>query len=71
MLAAGVATSLSDKITLDLAWRYVNWGVVETGNATGQVVWKNGSREPLELDLAETWVMLRGQGFRASLRYAF
>lgn len=71
MLTAGVATSLSDKITLDLAWRYVDWGIVETGRATGQVVWKDGSREPLELDLAETWAMLRRHGFRASLRYAF
>lgn len=71
MLTAGVATSLSDKITLDLAWRYVDWGIVETGRATGQVIWKDGSREPLELDLAETWAMLRRHGFRASLRYAF
>ena len=71
MLAAGVAVVLSDRITLDLAWRYVDWGVVETGRATGQVIWKDGRREPLELDLAETWAMLRGQGFRASLRYAF
>ena len=71
MLAAGVATSLSDKITLDLAWRYVDWGIVETGRATGQVIWKDGSREPLELDLAETWAMLRGQGLTASLRYVF
>ena len=71
MLAAGVATSLSDKITLDLAWRYVDRGVVETGKATGQVVWKDGSREPLELDLAETWAMLKGQGFTATLRYGF
>lgn len=71
MFAAGVATSLSDRITLDLAWRYVNWGIVETGRATGRVIWKDGSREPLELDLAETWAMLRGQGFRMSLRYRF
>ena len=71
MLTAGVATSLSDKITLDLAWRYVDWGIVETGRANGQVIWKDGGREPLELDLAETWAMLRRHGFRASLRYAF
>lgn len=71
MLATGVATAFSDRITLDLAWRYVDWGIVETGKATGQVVWKDGSREPLELDLAETWAMLKGQGFTASLRYAF
>jgi len=71
MLAAGVATSLSDKFTLDLAWRYVDWGIVETGRASGQVIWKDGSREPLELDLAETWAMHRGQGFRVSMRYGF
>ncbi|MCY3556701.1 MAG: outer membrane beta-barrel protein [Gemmatimonadetes bacterium] len=71
MLAAGVATSLSDRITLDLAWRYVDWGIVETGSATGEVIWKDGSREPLELDLAETWAMLRGRGLRVSLRYGF
>ncbi len=71
MLTAGVATSLSDNITLDLAWRYVDWGIAETGRATGQVVWKDGRRDPLEIDLAETRAMLRGQGFRASLRYAF
>ncbi len=71
MLTAGVATSLSDKITLDLAWRYVDRGIVETGRDTGQVVWKDGRREPLEIDLAETRAMLKGQGFRASLRYAF
>lgn len=71
MLATGVAASLSDRITLDLAWRYVDWGIVETERANGEVVWKDGSREPLELDLAETWAMLRGQGLTASLRYGF
>ena len=71
MLTAGVAMSLSDKITLDLAWRYVDWGIAETGRATGQIVWKDGRREPLEIDLAETRAMLKGQGFGASVRYAF
>ena len=71
MLAAGVAASISDGITLDLAWRYVNWGIVETGRATGHVIWKDGSREPLDLDLAETWAMHRGQGLGVSLRYGF
>ncbi len=71
MLTAGVATSLWDAVSLDLAWRYVDWGIVETEHATGQVVWKDGRRDPLEIDLAETRAMLKGQGFRASLRYAF
>ena len=71
MLLAGVATALSDNITLDLAWHYVDWGIVKTGKAAGQVVWKDGRLEPLEIDLAETRAMLRGQDFRVSLRYAF
>ncbi len=71
MLTAGVATSLWDGITLDLAWRYVDRGIAETGRATGQVVWKDGSREPVEIGLAETRAPLKGQGFRVSLRYAF
>ena len=71
MLTAGVATSLSDNITLDLAWRYVDWGIAKTGRATGKIVWKDGRREPLEIDLAETRAILKGQGFRASVRYAF
>lgn len=71
MLTAGLATSLTNKITLDLAWRYVDFGIVETGEAAGQVIWKDGSRKPLEIDFAETWAILRGQGFRVSLRYGF
>lgn len=71
MLTAGLATSLTDKITLDLAWRYVDWGIVETGRATGQVVWNDGRREPLEINLAETRAMRQEQGFWTSLRYAF
>ena len=37
----------------------------------GRVVWRDGSREPLPLDLAPTKARLKGHGVRLSLRYAF
>ena len=71
MLTAGVAASLSERVTLDLAWRYTDLGEVWTGRGAGRVVWRDGSREPLPLDLAPTQARLAGHGVRASLRYGF
>ena len=71
MLTAGVATSLSDDTTLELAWRYTDLGPVETGQGKGRVVWRDGSREPLPLKLAPTRAKLRSHGLRLSLRYGF
>ena len=71
MLTAGVATSLDDDTTLELAWRYTDLGLVETGEGRGRVVWRDGSREPLPLDLAPTRSRLRSHGLRLSLRYGF
>ena len=71
MLTAGVATSLGDDLTLELAWRYTDLGLVETGEGRGRVVWRDGSREPLPLDLAPTRAKLRSHGLRLSLRYGF
>ena len=71
MLTAGVATALSERTTLDLAWRYTDLDAVHTGRGEGRVVWRDGSREPLVLDLAATRARLRSHGFRLSLRYAF
>ena len=71
ILMTGVATSLSEAVTLDLAWRYTDLGDVETGRAKGQVVWRDGSREPLALDLAATRAKLTSHGLQLSLRYAF
>ena len=42
MLTAGVATSLDDDTTLELAWRYADLGPVETGEGRGRVVWRDG-----------------------------
>ena len=71
MLTAGIATSLDDDTTLELAWRYTDLGLVETGEGRGRVVWRDGSREPLPLDLAPTRSRLRSHGLRLSLRYGF
>ena len=71
MLTGGVGVSLTEAVTVDLAYRYTNSGAAETGRATGRIVWHDGSRGPLELSLAETKAKLSGQGFWVSLRYGF
>ena len=69
MLTAGLAAMLQERTTLDLAWRYADLGEVWTGRGAGQVVWRDGSREPLHLDLAATQARLKCHGLRLSLRY--
>ncbi|MCY4451404.1 MAG: outer membrane beta-barrel protein [Immundisolibacterales bacterium] len=71
MLVAGLAVSAGERTTLELAWRYADFGTVETGRGTGRVVWRDASREPLPLDLAETRASLASHGLHLSLRYAF
>ncbi len=70
MVTAGVAMEVGERTTLDLGWRYTDLGEVRTGQGAGQVVWRDGSRDPLPLDLAPTRARLAGHGFRISLRYA-
>ena len=67
----GVAVALGERATLDLAWRYTDLGEVRTGRSAGRVVWRDGSRGPLPLDLAETRARLGSHGLRLSLRYGF
>ena len=71
MATAGVAVALDERVVLDLAWRYSDLGEIRTPRGAGRVVWRDGSREPLPLDLAPTKARLRGHGVRLSLRYAF
>ena len=71
MATAGVAVALDERVSLDLAWRYTDLGEVRTPRGPGRVVWRDGSREPLPLDLAPTKARLKGHGIRLSLRYAF
>ena len=69
-LTAGLGMSWGERATLDLAWRYTDSGVIETGEGQGRVEWLDGSRNPLVLDLAPTRAPLRSHGLRLSLRYA-
>ena len=71
MPAAGVATALGPRVTLDIAWRYTHLGAVDTGRGAGRIVWRDGGREPLEIALAETTADLAGHGLVVSMRYAF
>ena len=71
MVTAGVATALGADLTLDVAWRYMDVGAVHTGQGAGRVVWRDGSRAPLPLDLAPTRATQASHGLRLSLRYAF
>lgn len=71
MMTAGFTASIGSAMALDLLWRYTDLGFAETGRATGRVVWRDGSRDDLELDLAETHARLSGHGLHLSLRYAF
>ena len=71
MVTAGVAAALRARTTLELAWRYTDLGEVRTGRGDGRVLWRDGSREPLALDLDATRARLKGHGLRLSLRFAF
>ncbi len=71
MMTAGVAMFSGRAVTLDLAWRYADFGAVETGQARGRVVWRDGSRDPLEIDLDKTRANLSSHELRISVRYAF
>ena len=71
MVTAGVATRLGERTILDLAWRYTDSGTVETGRSRARVVWRDGSRDPLEFDVAGTQANLSSHGLSLSVRYAF
>ena len=68
-LTAGLGMSWGARATLDLAWRYTDAGVIETGAGPGRVEWLDGSRDPVGLDLAPTQAPLRSHGLHLSLRY--
>ena len=71
MTTAGVTMFSGRTVTLDLAWRYTDFGAVETGKARGRIVWRDGSRDPLEIDLDKTRADLSSHELRVSIRYAF
>ena len=69
MVTAGASVPLGECFILDIAWRYTESGAVETGRGRGRIVWRDGSHEPVELDLAETRADLSTRGLRASVRW--
>ncbi|MCY3766847.1 MAG: outer membrane beta-barrel protein [Gemmatimonadetes bacterium] len=69
MLTTGAAARVWERVYVDVGWRYLDAGAVETGRGKGRIVWRDGSRQPLELDLAETRANLSSHGLRVSLRY--
>ena len=69
MVTAGVSVGMGPCFVLDLAWRYTASRPVETARGKGRIVWRDGSHEPVELDLAETRADLSTHGLRASIRW--
>lgn len=70
MVTAGVTVPLQGAVKLDLAYRYADYGAIETGQGPGQVVWRNRSRDPLPLHLAPTRGKLKGHALTVSIRFA-
>lgn len=48
MLSAGVAVWLGGRLTVDAAWRYLDYGTVETASGTGRVVCRVAGSESCE-----------------------
>ena len=71
MLTAGVAASVWNNVILDVSWRYMDFGRAGTDRGAGRVVWRDGSREPIPLDLGETRADLTSHGLWVSVRYPF
>jgi opacity protein-like surface antigen len=66
MAAVGTGITLTERIMLDISWRYTDLGRVETD--AGRMVLNN---IPAGLDVAGTWAPLRTQGVFAGIRYLF
>ena len=72
MLTAGVAVPVGEVATLDLAWRYTDFGTVETGRGTGRTVCRiEGCGLASEYAVPETLADLASHGLYISLRFAF
>ena len=71
MLTAGFGFSLRGRMTADIAWRYTDYGAVETSSGEWWIIRPNGDREPQASRLGRTRGYLRSHGLSVSLRYAF
>lgn len=71
MATAGVSAALGNRTAIDVAWRYTDLGEARTGQGVGRVIWRDGSRDDLLLDLAETEAHLQSHGLVVSVRRYF
>lgn len=71
MVTVGLSAAVSKRTAVEFAWCYTDFGEVRTGRGAGQVVWHDGSKPPIPLDIAETRARLSDHGIRLSLRYGF
>ena len=71
MFTAGLELPIDENATLEVAWRYTDYGAAETGQGAGEVVWRDASRAPLPLILAPTRAELEAHALRLSLRVSF
>ena len=71
MVTIGLSAAVSERTAVEFAWCYTDFGEVRTGRGAGQVVWRDGSKPPIPLDIAETRARLSDHGIRLSLRYSF
>ena len=70
MLTAGVGTAITDRLTLELAYRYTDSGDVETDEGIARVVNRDGD-VLVPLTVGRTRAHLSSHGMWLSLRYAF
>jgi len=70
LLTAGISVPLSDRLDLDLAYRFTDLGSVTTGSGQAQVV-RPAPRGTFSTPIGGTSAALQTQGVLLSLRYAF
>ena len=68
LLTAGVAVPLSERLSLDLAYRFSDLGQVRSRTGSATIVRPRGIRS---ITIAGTEADLQTQGLQVSLRYAF
>ncbi len=68
LLTAGVAVPLSERLSVDLAYRFSDLGQVRSRTGSATIVRPRGTRS---LTIAGTEADLQTQGLEVSLRYAF
>lgn len=71
LVTAGVAFPLGESKHLDLAWRYLDAGDILTRPGRAHVLFKSGSRPPIDLNISETRAKLESHALSLSIRSSF